>query len=80
MRAIHTPEELHDFVYEHYMDFVFLLPGTDREVVLYADSGHTQVVSDRVYSFPTWEDMLKAPVFYGKTLAEVLPILSEDVP
>ena len=78
MCVIPTHDELYDFVYEHYMDYVFLLPETDREVVIYADSGHAQVVSDRAYNFPTWEDMLKTPVFYGKTLAEVLPIVSED--
>ena len=47
MCVIHTHDELYDFVYEHYMDYVFLLPETDREVVIYADSGHAQVVSDR---------------------------------
>lgn len=76
MISFRTAQEIHDFVYEGYDDYVFEIAGEERVAVLYADKGHTEVWTDRVYSFDTWEDMMKAPVFYGRTLEEVVPLMT----
>lgn len=76
MTSFRTVREIHDLVYEGYDDFLFRFAGQSEPVVIYADSGYTQVCSDQVYTFKTWEEMLKATVFYGKTLEEALPLIS----
>lgn len=70
-----TPEQIHDIVYEGYNDFIFDMEGEEEPIVMYADAGHTTVESDRVHIFDTWDEMLAAPVFYGKTLEEAAPLL-----
>lgn len=78
MTSFRTVQEIYDLVYEGYDDFAFTLAGQKEPVVIYADSGHTQVCSDKVYTFKTWEEMMKAPVFYGRTLEETLPLITAD--
>ena len=74
------PEKIYHIVYEGYEDFMFDMAGEDEPIILYADAGSTQVTSDKHYSFTTWEEMLKAPVFYGKTLAEAAPFMKIQEP
>lgn len=73
-----TPQKIRQMVYESYRDVSFEMDG--KPVVLYADSGSTQVETDQSYTFDTWEDMLKSPIFYGKTLAEAAPFLIPQEP
>lgn len=73
-----TPQKIRQMVYESYQDVCFEMDG--KPVVLYADSGSTQVETDQSYTFDTWEDMLKSPIFYGKTLAEAAPCLIPQEP
>ena len=75
-----NPEKIYHIVYEGYEDFIFNMAGEDEPIVLYADAGSTQVTSDKHYSFTTWDEMLKAPVFYGKTLAEAEPFMKIQEP
>ena len=75
-----NPEKIYHIVYEGYEDFIFDMAGEDEPIVLYADAGSTQVTSDKHYSFTTWDEMLKAPVFYGKTLAEAAPFMKIQEP
>lgn len=75
-----NPEKIYHIVYECYEDFIFDMAGEDEPIVLYADAGSTQVTSDKHYSFTTWDEMLKAPVFYGKTLAEAAPLMKIQEP
>ena len=75
-----NPEKIYHIVYEGYEDFIFDMAGEDEPIVLYADAGSTQVTSDKHYSFTTWDEMLKAPVFYGKTLAEAAPLMKIQEP
>ncbi len=75
-----NPEKIYNIVYEGYEDFVFDMAGEDDSVILYADAGSTQVTTDKHYSFATWDEMLKAPVFYGKTLAEAAPLMKIQEP
>lgn len=74
------PEKIYHILYEGYEDFIFDMAGEDEPIVLYADAGSTQVTSDKHYSFTTWDEMLKAPVFYGKTLAEAAPFMKIQEP
>lgn len=71
-----TPEKVRDIVYEGYNDFVFEMEGAEEVVVMYADAGHTTVESDKTHRFDTWDEMLAAPVFYGKTLEEAAPLMT----
>lgn len=73
-----TPEAIREVVYESYQDISFKMDGEEEPIVMYADKGHTTVDSDVVHIFDTWEEMLKAPVFYGKTLAEAAPLMTLD--
>lgn len=75
-----NPEKIYHIVYEGYEDFIFDMASEDEQIVLYADAGSTQVTSDKHYSFTTWDEMLKAPVFYGKTLAEAAPFMKIQEP
>lgn len=79
MLVFHTLEALYNDVYESYTDRVYIVQDLNKEVLIYADSGHTQVASDKEYFFSTWEAMLEAPVFFGRTLAEALPLVSVDM-
>ena len=76
MTSFRTAQEIHDLVYGKYNDFPLYIAGEEEPAVLYADKGHTEVWTDRVYTFDTWEDMMKAPVFYGRTLEEVVPLMT----
>lgn len=71
-----TPARIYEIVYEGYNDFSFEMKGEKEPIIMYADSGHSEVYSDRVYSFDTWDEMLAAPVFYGKTLEEAAPLMT----
>lgn len=73
-----TPEAIREMVYGRYQDISFEMQG--KPVVLYADAGSTQVETAQSYTFATWEDMLKAPVFYGRTLAEAAPLMTVQEP
>ena len=75
-----NPEKIYHIVYEGYEDFIFDMAGEDEPIVLYADAGSTQVTSDKHYSFTTWDEMLKAPVFSGKTLAEAATFMKIQEP
>lgn len=73
-----TPKAIREIVFEGYNDFEFSMEGEEEPIVMYADEGHTTVESDCVHIFDTWDEMLKAPVFYGKTLAEAAPLMTLD--
>ena len=44
----------------------------DKEFVLYVDGDDVRVDTDAQYYFDSWDDMLAAPIYWGKTLEEIV--------
>jgi hypothetical protein len=44
----------------------------DEEFVIYVDGDDVRVCTDMQYYFESWDDMLKAPIYWGKRLDEIV--------
>lgn len=68
-----TVDEIYENVYGRYSDVLFRYSSEngDRDIVLYADTGSVQVITDDSYTFTAWDDMLAAPIYWGRTLEEI---------
>ena len=68
-----TVDEIYENVYGRYSDILFQYDAEDgeKEIVLYADTGSVQIITDESYTYRTWDDMLAAPIYWGKTLEEI---------
>lgn len=64
-----TVEEIKDVLVSARTDIIMELG--DLGIRMYCDEGMTVVETDRIHIYKTWNEMLKEPVFYGKTLEEV---------
>ncbi|MGN0747667.1 MAG: hypothetical protein ACI4ML_13385 [Aristaeellaceae bacterium] len=65
-----------DLLFESYTDIVADYGG--HEILFYHDSGNANVTTDRFYHFATWEEMLLQPIFWGRTLPEIVSELTID--
>lgn len=72
-----TVDEFRAYVEDFHYDVMFKYRG--EEFRFYFDRAHNIVESytEDMVNFETWEDMLKAKYFQGKTLAEALPEFEE---
>ena len=64
-----TTDMIREILFDSRTDITFEWHG--HEFLMYYDEGHVTAYTDRCHIFGTWEEMLDAPVFWGKKLSEV---------
>ena len=72
-----TVDEFRAYVESTHTDVMFKYRGEEFRFYFEPERNIVESESDDMEDFETWEDMLKAKYFQGKTLAEALPEFEE---
>lgn len=64
-----TTKEIKNVLLDARTDVTFEWHGL--EFYMYHDQGQSTANTDKCHIYDTWDQLLKAPIFWGKTLAQI---------